>query len=269
MTRTKALEELSKWVNETAKEPSGVAEEDDAGSEKAHIVTEMLPVWVSLSSYSRLLPLPTRGKLHRLPGLFTHPARRIRLLAASLQTCLIRLPPSRSALVRWAQEQASQDELDSVLGTWIMLAHDVDRGVATVANRALTEFTSGFPNASPLPCLNLTRPIIVALLGFSYRAVLDPAGLHSTLNPVAAPVMPPVIHIGSGKVVQGKKSGQPHPIKKSGRYVPPPAVEPHSQPSLRSDSPAPSDTAGEESESDRNGRLRASALGAVRWVIGT
>lgn len=47
VTRTKALEELSKWVNEAAKEPSGVSEEDDAGSEKAHIVTEMLPVWVS------------------------------------------------------------------------------------------------------------------------------------------------------------------------------------------------------------------------------
>lgn len=170
--------------------------------------------------------------------------------------------------MRWAQEQASQDELDSVLGTWIILAHDVDRGVATVADRALTEFISGLPNASPLPCLNLTQPIIVALLGFSYRAVLDPAGLHATLNPVAAPVVPPVTRIASGKMMQGKKSGQPLPAKKGGRYVPPPAAESHLQPSLRSESPAPSDTAGEESESDRNGRLRASALGAVRWVIG-
>lgn len=45
VTRTKALEELSKWVDEATKEPSDVA--DYAGNEKAHTVIEMLPVWVS------------------------------------------------------------------------------------------------------------------------------------------------------------------------------------------------------------------------------
>ena len=172
--------------------------------------------------------------------------------------------------MRWVQELASQDELESVLGTWTMLAHDVDRGVATVAERALAEFIEGSPNAHSL---NLTQPILVALLGLFYRTILDPAGLHARLNPVAAPV----IHVTSGKVVQGKKgvppiqgkkAGQPLPAKKGGRYVPPPTAELHLQPSPRSESPGPGDTAGEENESDRNGRLRASALGAVRWVIG-
>ncbi|KAL4073539.1 hypothetical protein J3A83DRAFT_4370818 [Scleroderma citrinum] len=265
VTRTKALEELSKWVDDAAKEPSDVAEEDYATGEKAQIVIEILPVW-----------------LHRIPVLFTHPVRRIRFLAASLQTNLIRLPPARSALVRWAQEQASQEELETVLGTWTMLAHDVDRGVAIVGERALTEFIGGLPNlpnACPLPRLELTQSMLVALLDFSRRTVLDPAGLHAALNPVAAPVVPTVIHVASGKKggppiqrkgaqMQGRKSGQPAlQAKKGGRYVPPPTAEPHSQPSPRSESPAPGDTVNEESKADRNGRLQASALGTVKWIV--
>ncbi|KAG6330843.1 hypothetical protein ID866_8246 [Astraeus odoratus] len=270
VTKTKAIEELSKWVDEAAKEQSGMVDGDYVNGERTSAMVEMLPVWV-----------------HRVPVLFTHPARRIRLLAASLQVSLIHLPPTRSALVHWAQDRASQAELDTVLGTWAILVHDVDRGVARVGERAFTDFVGGPPNptsASRLPCLALTQPILISLLDFAHNAALDPAALHAALNPVAVPVVPPVIHIGSGKGAQGKKGvppgqgkgipthgkkgGQPVlPAKKSGRYIPPPTPEPHSHASPRSESPAPSDTPGEESEPDRNGRLRASALGIVRWLI--
>ncbi|KAI6132629.1 hypothetical protein EDD16DRAFT_1821414 [Pisolithus croceorrhizus] len=260
VTKTKALEELSKWVDGAAKELSDVQDEDYVGGEKINVIVEMLPVW-----------------LHRIPVLFTHPARRVRSLAGSLQTALVRLPPTRSALVHWIQDQASQVELETVLGTWVMLAHDVDRLVANVGERALTEFIGSSPNlVASLPCITLTPSILSDLLTFAYRAVLDPAGLHASLNPVAAPI-DPIIHIPSGKggkgkkgvpVMQGKKGGQFAPqAKKSGRYVPPPTVEPRSQITPTPDTPKTVDMPGEESEADRSGRLRASALGAVRWII--
>ncbi|KAI5996508.1 hypothetical protein F5J12DRAFT_785457 [Pisolithus orientalis] len=231
VTKTKALEELSKWVDDAAKEPSDVADEGYDGGQKINVIVEMLPVW-----------------LHRIPVLFTHPARRVRFLAGSLQTALVRLPPTRSALIRWIADQASQSELVTVLGVWVMLAHDVDRGVANVGERGLTEFVGSSPNlASPLPCVTLTSPVLSDLLTFSYRAVLDPAGLHASLNPIAAPI-DPIAYITSGKGAKGKK-GAP--------------VTPTSDPAKAGDAP------GEESEADRSGRLRASALGAVRWIIGT
>ncbi|KAI6021831.1 hypothetical protein BKA83DRAFT_4494387 [Pisolithus microcarpus] len=259
VTKTKALEELSKWVDSAAKEPSDARDEDYVGGEKTNVIVEMLPVW-----------------LHRIPVLFTHPARRVRYLAGSLQTALVRLPATRSALVHWIKDQASQVELETVLGTWAILAHDVDRGVADVGERALTEFAGSSPSlVASLPCITLTPPILSDLLSFAYRAVLDPAGLHASLNPVAAPI-DPIIHIASGKggkgkkgvpVIQGKKGGQSTPqAKKSGRYVPP-TVEPRSQTTPTQDSLKAGDTPGEESEDDRSGRLRASALGAVRWII--
>lgn len=259
VTKTKALEELSKWVDDAAKEPSDVADEGYDGGQKINVIVEMLPVW-----------------LHRIPVLFTHPARRVRFLAGSLQTALVRLPPTRSALIRWIGDQASQSELVTVLGVWVMLAHDVDRGVANVGERGLTEFVGSSSNlASSLPCVTLTSPILSDLLTFSYRAVLDPASLHASLNPIAAPI-DPIAHITSGKgvkgrkgvpVIQGKKGGSSPPQpKKSGRYVPPTA-DPRSQVTPTSDPAKAGDTPGEESEADRNGRLRASALGAVRWII--
>ncbi|KAI6007012.1 hypothetical protein EDD15DRAFT_2153315 [Pisolithus albus] len=237
VTKTKALEELSKWVDGAAKEPSDARDKDYVGGEKTNAIVEMLPVW-----------------LHRVPVLFTHPARRVRFLAGSLQTALVRLPPTRSALVRWIEDQASQVELETVLGTWAMLAHDVDRGVADVGERALTEFVgSSSTLVASLPCITLTPSILSDLLSFAYRAVLDPAGLHASLNPVAAPIDP----------VSTPQA------KKSGRYVPPPTVEPRSQITPTQDSLKAGDTPGEESEDDRSGRLRASALGAVRWILGT
>ncbi|KAI6158556.1 hypothetical protein EDD17DRAFT_1622088 [Pisolithus thermaeus] len=258
VTKTKALEELSKWADGATKELSDVQDQDYVGGEKINVIVEMLPVW-----------------LHRIPVLFTHPARRVRFLAGSLQTALVRLPPTRSALVHWIQDQASQVELETVLGAWVMLAHDVDRPVANVGERALTEFIGSSPNlVASLPCITLTPSILSDLLAFAYRAVLDPTGLHASLNPVAAPI-DPIMYIPSGKggkgkkgvpVIQGKKGGQFAPqTKKSGRYVPPPSMEPRSQTTPTPDSAA--DVPGEESEADRSGRLRASALGAVRWII--
>ncbi|KAG8216452.1 hypothetical protein J3R82DRAFT_6559 [Butyriboletus roseoflavus] len=282
VTRGKALEELEKWVEDAIKEQAArdrnhdQCEEESGGTISA--VVKMLPVW-----------------LHRAPVLFTHPARRLRHLAVSLHLSLLRLNSAREALLAWTSEIASPGELETLLGTWAMLAHDMDRGVTTVGMRAWADFITTTPSpvadihhASPQtertrtqPKLTLNPPLLNSLLKFVHRTVLDPQALHSTLNPV--PVVPPVglppqqgqkvvpqsKNAPQGKgVAQGKK-GNPPPQsqqKKGGRYVPP------SPDSLSSTASSPhdrvaSDSVGEENDSDRAGRLRVGALGVVRWIL--
>jgi len=186
-----------------------------------------------------------------------------------------------------------------------MLAHDVDRGVATVGMRSWADFittthslardnqdehctSSEAPRALSQSKITFNPRLFISLLKFVHRTVLDPQGLHTALNPV--PVIPSDVssqqgHKGApqgkgatqGKVVpQGKggtqgKKGSPIPQsqqKKSGRYVPPSSDSSSPTPSSLSDRVA-SDSVGEENDSDRAGRLRVGALGVVGWVLGT
>ncbi|KIK99667.1 hypothetical protein PAXRUDRAFT_475981 [Paxillus rubicundulus Ve08.2h10] len=306
VTRAKAIEELAKWVDEAIKE--GTMHDHDRGfyaenmhGEKTDAVVKMLPVW-----------------LHRSPILFTHPARRLRHLSASLQLSLLRLTPVREALITWANEIASQADLETVLGTWAMLPHDTDRGVSSIGVKSWVDFVSTTPKSgadtqqqlrdrsiSQFQCtqsqlvLVLTPPLLTSLFTFARRTVLDPQGLHMYLNP--GPVATPAVqeypihgksgapqgkdeiqgknvsqgkNIPQGKTapqgkggIQGKKgvSTPPQPQqKKSGRYVPPPDSQ---SPSLSSQSDR--DSAAEENDSDRAGRLRIGALGVVKWIWGT
>ncbi|KAF8551747.1 hypothetical protein OG21DRAFT_1605114 [Imleria badia] len=282
VTRGKAIEELTKCVEDAVREQAArghdheLYEAKDGG--KAGMVVKMLPVW-----------------LHRAPVLFTHPARRLRYLAASLHHSLLRLNPVREALLVWTSEIASRGELETLLGTWAMLAHDVDRSVATVGMRSWSDFITTTPGlgtadgqdelrTSPQartrsqPKITLDPQLLISLLKFVQHTVLDPQGLHTALNP--APVVPPVVsplHQGAtqGKAVphgkglaQGKKGG-PTPRsqqKKSGRYVPPSSDSPSPTLSSLTDRVA-GDSVAEENESDRAGRLRVGALGAVRWIL--
>lgn len=175
-----------------------------------------------------------------------------------------------------------------------MLAYDVDRGVTTVGMRAWADFITTTPSpaadnrdiyhTSPRtqrtrsqPKITLTPPLLISLLKFAQRTVLDPQGLHTALNPT--PVVPPFGALPQqgykstpqGKsVVRGKKgSSTPQPQqKKSGRYVPPPSDSPSPTPTSLPDR-VTSDNVGEENDSDRAGRLRVGALGVVRWILGT
>lgn len=164
-----------------------------------------------------------------------------------------------------------------------MLAHDVDRGVATLGMRSWTQFisTTSSPAADSQdehPTTQRPRPIahqlFFSLLNFSQRTVLDPQGLYTALNP--APITTPVVHQGVSQAkpttqgkggAQGKKGNATpqSPSKKGGRYVPPPL---ESSPSSLSGRVA-SDNVEAEDDLDRAGRIRAGALGAVRWCLGT
>ncbi|KAG9311744.1 hypothetical protein JVU11DRAFT_7987 [Chiua virens] len=279
VTRGKAIEELAKWVEDAIKEQAARNDDDDryeGDGGKTDMVVRMLPVW-----------------LHRAPVLFTHSARRIRHLAASLHLSLLRLNPAREALLAWTNEIASQEELEILLGTWAMLAHDVDRGVATVGLRTWLEFfippsraavsederrSAGLQTHGRFqPKITLNPSLLTSLFNFSHHALLDPLDLHTALNP--APVLPPAApapqqaHKGTptGKNALHGKKGSPTPQsqqKKSGRYIPP------SSSSLNPSSTTTSvldlvtgDNVSEENDSDRAGRLRVGALGVIRYLL--
>lgn len=140
----------------------------------------------------------------------------------------------------------------------------------------------------PQPKLILNPPLLTSLLKFSQHTILDPQGLHATLNP--APVVPPIGSLpqhGHKGVPQGKNAPQGNVVsqgkgaargkrgnstlqsqqKKSGRYVPPSSDSRSSTPTSLPDRVS-SESVGEENDSDRAGRLRVGALGVVRWILG-
>lgn len=190
--------------------------------------------------------------------------------------------------------------METLLGTWAMLAHDLDRGIAAIGMKSWADFITTPPYSATdsqdehhinsqtkptrsQPKITLNHQLVISLLKSVQRTVLDPQGLYTALNP--APVVPPMTpsvqqghksspqgkHTPQGKgAAQGKKGG-PTPQsqqKKSGRYVPPPSDS--ASPTLTSlPEQTAGDSTGEENESDRAGRLRVGALGVVRWTLGT
>ncbi|KAG1837363.1 hypothetical protein DFJ58DRAFT_863015 [Suillus subalutaceus] len=211
VTKGRALEELqSKWIDESSKK-------GDESMECDALVT-MLPVW-----------------FHRAPVFFTHPVRRIRLLAAALHFSYLRIPAVRDAAIFFLRDTATSEQIEALMGTWCMLAHDVDRQVSLMGQKSWSSITSpGVDGETPV-----NFEMLASIMEFLQRTLLDPSGVHLYLNP-AAPVAPPTPGI--------KKPG--------GRFIP-------AAPSEELES----NKADEESDLDRNARLRFGALGAFRWLF--
>ncbi|EPQ53690.1 hypothetical protein GLOTRDRAFT_117039 [Gloeophyllum trabeum ATCC 11539] len=207
VTKAKALEELlGAWVERAL----GTRDE---GAVAATLVL-MLPVWV-----------------HHMPALFLHPSRRIRLLAASVHSSLLRIPDARAALLTFLADAAPPDQAECVLGAWCMAGSDADRLVARHARASWEDFVS----LAPPSALALDES---ALLRMLQRTALDPGAVYLSLNPPQVSVEPGV----------------------PGRKAPP---------KRREEEPVRAKTEDEEeSEDDRNARLRVGALGGLKWVLG-
>ncbi|KAF9239333.1 hypothetical protein BU15DRAFT_74748 [Melanogaster broomeanus] len=221
VTRGKAIEELARWIDEAIREEAAKDRdlgpyEEDTYAKKANIVVKMLPVWVrvlsprscieSVISCSTIAPDSSYPSsiAPQYSSLTLH--GRIRYLSSAFQLSILRLTPTREALIAWVTETASQGELETVLGTWAMLAHDIDSGVASVGIKSWTEFlntttisgadTQSQPRAGSISQLKLmlTPALLVSLFLFAHSTVLDPHALHMSLNPgpVAAPAVPTV-----------------------------------------------------------------------------
>lgn len=211
VTKGRALEELqSKWIHENSRSGDESVECD--------ALVMMLPVW-----------------FHRAPVFFTHPVRRIRLLAAALHLSYLRIPAVRDATAFFLRETATSEQNEALLGTWCMLAHDVDRQVSVQGQKSWSSITS--PGVDGEALVNFE--MLTSIMEFLQRTILDPPGVHLYLNP-AAPVAAPTPGI--------KKPG--------GRFIP---AAPREE--------LESNKADEESDLDRNARLRFGALSAFRWLF--
>jgi E3 ubiquitin-protein ligase listerin len=177
--------------------------------------------------------------MHHIPSLFLHPSRRVTLLAVTLHAKFLRIPRVREQFFSHLRDIASEDQVEAVLGSWFLVAHDVDRQVALIARRSLEQTISLVPIDGKFVVQGST---LKSLIAFSQRAILDPLGLYLHLNPVQTSVdMTPV------KTVRGR----PVPVQ------PVRKVEEH-EPRLVDD----------EKEEDRKARLRVNGIGVFQWLLG-
>ncbi|KAI3605699.1 delta 9-fatty acid desaturase [Moniliophthora roreri] len=203
VTKGKALEELQfVWADPVVK----------GQSENDYVLVDMLPVW-----------------LHHLPSLFIHPARRIRLLTATLHDTFLKIPPIRDQIIFSLTESLDEDQISSIVGTWCIAVHDIDRAVSHASLEPWNRFIS-------LLADDRSRGnIIKSLQSFVQRAALDPIGVYVYLNP--AP--------------HSKKARTPINVSRS--------ETPDGESRAR-----PED---EESEQDRKARIRVGAFGSLAWIL--
>jgi E3 ubiquitin-protein ligase listerin len=118
-----------------------------------------------------------------------------------------------------------------------MASHDIDRQVATYAHKSWIDAIGEGDKKFVLD--------EASLLSFVQRALLDPGGVYSYLNPIPPAVAPPPLK---------KVTGRPLPV-----------------PAKRDDSDTVTRTKGDgddENEQDRKARLRVGAFGALAWLLG-
>jgi len=144
------------------------------------------------------------------------------------------------------RESASASQVESVVGTWCMAAHDVDRAVSEAASKSWNAtVTAAVPGAQSEHRLRLEGELLGSLISFIQNAASDPLGVYAYLNPAPPAAPPPLAH---------KKPGT--------RATPVPARKEADQSTRGKGDEV------EESDQDKRARIRYGAIGAIRWVLG-
>lgn len=164
-------------------------------------------------------------------------------MTASLHTSLLQISPVRDQILFFLHETATPSQLESILGTWCLAAHDVDKAVSASALKAWKDVVGSTAQSR----LVLDDGRRASLVAFVQRTALYPSEMYAHLNP-APPVPPP-----------------PPPSKKNSGKAAPAIL------AWKDDGEQNSRTKGEEQEEDeqdRKSRLRVGALGVARWILG-
>lgn len=236
-TKRRALEDLKTgWVEKARME-------DDEGP-LVQALIDAIPVWVCsfrCSSSSSVNSL--KFQFHHLPVLFTHPSRRIRLLAIGLHRNLLDLSgPISTQLLFYLSDVADVSQAESILSAWCMLAHDVDRQVSAYARLSWDKYVlvTQSSSSSSGSRLVIDWESFTRIWNFIHRTILDPGGVYLYLNPPqpAAPLPP---RKAGTRALQTPKREEEQSRTKSEEE--------------------------EESEADRKARLRIGAFGAAEWVL--
>ncbi|THV07136.1 hypothetical protein K435DRAFT_710473 [Dendrothele bispora CBS 962.96] len=253
-TKTKALEDLQMgWV--------------DRKEQCEEALVDMVPVW-----------------LHHIPALFIHPSRRIRSLASTLHNSFLKIPSIKHQIIFSLTESLlNEHQISSIVGTWCIITHDIDRTVASIASESwrrdivplLSSSSSSTPsdnsesNTSSSSSLFLLKSIDT----FIRRAILDPISTYASLNPSSlappTPALTPRSGPGGKKGQTQTRPGSKYGSGGGGRTSLPMGSSPN-----RSGTETPegggerskADLA-EESETDRKARIRVGGLGGLRWIL--
>ncbi|EJF63887.1 hypothetical protein DICSQDRAFT_145362 [Dichomitus squalens LYAD-421 SS1] len=222
-TKRRALEDMqTAWI--------GRAKKGEEGEYLVYTLQEIIPVW-----------------LHHIPALFLHPSRRIRLQAIALHSSFLEIPNLRTQIFFQIREAISSDQAESILGSWCLAVHDVDRQVSSFARESWLRYvTAASPSDDKLA---LGATLLPRLWDFVQRTLLDPSGVYLYINP-PQPMLP--VRAQGGK----KGSGRGTPVRRDGDASPSPSPSPRAK--------ADED---EENEQDRKARLRVGAFGATEWVL--
>lgn len=173
--------------------------------------------------------------LHHIPSLFLHPSRRIRLLSAGLHSLLLALPgvkPPLFTLIRDLEEERQE----TVIGSWCLLTHDIENQVSLTALPSWKENFGPGVDADAEGTL-LIREAAPALISFIRQTIFDPLGAYALVNPIQPSI----------DTKPTKKGAKPQP---------------------RVQAPPETPFTDEELDAERKARLRASALGSVKYVFG-
>lgn len=141
-------------------------------------------------------------------------------------------------------------------GAWRMTAEEIDRAIAISARRSWDLVFCKPPIQDDDLDLGLNIPldseVLDPLIKFVQRVLLSPADVYSELNPVQPsiePILPP--HAARSK----GQGGSRQPIRPA-------------KPIKDEDDSSHITEEDEELVDERNGRLRAGALGVLRWLLG-
>lgn len=261
VTKIKALEELgSTWVEKALR--SGGAEGDnslvDVDPNVVPSLVEMVPAW-----------------MHYIPPLFIHPSRRVRLLSISVLSNLLKISKVRDQVLFYLQETAAAEAVESILGSWCVLAHDVEKSVSNVGQEAWDSFVRHSPTVVEGSQLTggsngkyflLDNASKSTIFGFVQRTVLDPLGVYSYLNP------PPASNVPTPPDIPNPKNRRPGGGTKgaaaSKQQQLAAALAAARKAGTDAGEPSRNKTEGyDESETDRRARLRIGALGGLRWFL--
>jgi hypothetical protein len=181
-----------------------------------------------------------------------HSSKKIRSLAVTIQASYMKVPTFREQLLQHVQES-----VESFFGTWMLSNYDPDRQVQLVAHSTWEEVVA---SELALHHGNLdefkSSQFLRGLLSFTVHASMRPESVYRLFYPSAPPV--PSI-------------AQPYERTKGKGHTPKSGGSPYATPITQQDTPIDRNRVadgGDESPSDREGRIRTAALGALRWLIG-
>jgi hypothetical protein len=173
-----------------------------------------------------------------------HPSRRLRLTSASLHNRLLDVPVLRESIVFNIREVVSVYPL----AAWCLSIFDMDRAVSREASRSwsrVVEWKRSTENEPlPLPTIALEDDELSNMLSdILIQALIDPSSFYDSIFP---PSPQASLQLSSQKRM--------------------PTRSPRAQGNEGEDTSRKFEGE-EENEGDRNARLRAGSLGALRWLI--